>query len=151
MDNLINITGDVWADGLLGISITQIIISVAIMLTAILGRIFFIRRVLTWLDKLTENTESNIDDVVLDSLEKPLGYVPIVIGLYLLTMYLPLSGSLGLFGENLVKGLVVFTIFSALMNMVSPLFGVLSSSTWLTPSMTTVSYTHLTLPTTSPV
>ena len=136
MDNLINITGDVWADGLLGISITQIIISVAIMLTAILGRIFFIRRVLTWLDKLTENTESNIDDVVLDSLEKPLGYVPIVIGLYLLTMYLPLSGSLGLFGENLVKGLVVFTIFSALMNMVSPLFGVLSSSTWLTPSMT---------------
>ena len=136
MDNLINITGDVWADGLLGISITQIIVSVAIMLIAILGRIFFIRRVLTWLDKLTENTESNIDDVVLDSLEKPLGYVPIVIGLYLLTLYLPLSGSLGLFGENLVKGLVVFTIFSALMNMVSPLFGVLSSSTWLTPSMT---------------
>ena len=71
MDNLINITGDVWADGLLGISITQIIVSVAIMLIAILGRIFFIRRVLTWLDKLTENTESNIDDVVLDSLEKP--------------------------------------------------------------------------------
>ena len=136
MDNLINITGDVWADGLLGISITQIIISVVIMLIAILGRIFFIRRVLTWLDKLTENTESNIDDVVLDSLEKPLGYVPIVIGLYLLTLYLPLSGSLGLFGENLVKALVVFTIFSALMNMVSPLFGVLSSSTWLTPSMT---------------
>ena len=31
---------------------------------------------------------------------------------------------------------MVFTIFSALMNMVSPLFGVLSSSTWLTPSMT---------------
>jgi hypothetical protein len=44
MDNLINITGDVWADGLLGISITQIIISVVIMLIAILGRIFFYQK-----------------------------------------------------------------------------------------------------------
>ena len=136
MDNLLNITSDVWVDGLLGISITQIIVSIAIMVLAILGRIFFIRRVLTWLEKTTENTESKIDDVVLDSLERPLGYVPIVIGLYLLTLYLPLTGSLGMFGENLVKALVVFTIFSALMNMVSPLFGILSSSTWLTPSMT---------------
>tara|TARA_Y100000590_G_scaffold56151_1_gene58863 strand:- start:2187 stop:3317 length:1131 start_codon:yes stop_codon:yes gene_type:complete len=136
MDNLLNITSDVWVDGLLGISITQIIVSIAIMVTAILGRIFFIRRVLTWLEQTTENTESKIDDVVLDSLERPLGYVPIVIGLYLLTLYLPLTGSLGMFGENLVKALVVFTIFSALMNMVSPLFGILSNSTWLTPSMT---------------
>jgi len=136
MDNLLNITSDVWVDGLLGISITQIIVSIAIMVLAILGRIFFIRRVLTWLEKTTENTESKIDDVVLDSLERPLGYVPIVIGLYLLTLYLPLTGSLGMFGENLVKALVVFTIFSALMNMVSPLFGILSNSTWLTPSMT---------------
>ena len=136
MDNLLNITSDVWVDGLLGISITQIIVSITIMILAILGRIFFIRRVLTWLEKTTENTESKIDDVVLDSLERPLGYVPIVIGLYLLTLYLPLTGSLGMFGENLVKALVVFTIFSALMNMVSPLFGILSNSTWLTPSMT---------------
>ena len=136
MDNLLNITSDVWVDGLLGISITQIIVSITIMVLAILGRIFFIRRVLTWLEKTTENTESKIDDVVLDSLERPLGYVPIVIGLYLLTLYLPLTGSLGMFGENLVKALVVFTIFSALMNMVSPLFGILSNSTWLTPSMT---------------
>ena len=51
MDNLLNITSDVWVDGLLGISITQIIVSIAIMVTAILGRIFFIRRVLTWLEQ----------------------------------------------------------------------------------------------------
>ena len=63
MDNLLNITSDVWVDGLLGISITQIIVSVTIMVLAILGRIFFIRRVLTWLEKTTENTESKIDDV----------------------------------------------------------------------------------------
>ena len=137
MDNLLNVTNEVWVEGLLGVSITQIIVAILIMLLAILGRVFFTRRVLTWLDKLTENTESKMDDVVFESLERPLGYVPIVIGLYVLTIYLPMSGSMGEFGGNLVKALVAFTIFSALMNTVSPLFAVLSNSTWLTPSMST--------------
>jgi MscS family membrane protein len=105
------------------------------VLVSFLSRAFFIRRVLKWLEKLTENTDSSIDDVVLKSLERPLGFVPIVIGLYVLTVYLPMSGNLGEFGSNLVEALVAFTIFSALMNTVSPLFGVLSSTTWLTASM----------------
>ena len=137
MDNLLNLTNEVWVEGLLGVSVTQIIVAILIMLLAVLGRVFFTRRVLTWLDKLTENTESKMDDVVFESLERPLGYVPIVIGLYVLTIYLPMSGSMGEFGGNLVKALVAFTIFSALMNTVSPLFAVLSNSTWLTPSMST--------------
>jgi MscS family membrane protein len=116
---------------------TQIITAMGIMLTSLLCRAFFIRRVLTWLEKLTENTESSFDDAVLDSLERPLGYVPIVIGLYILTIYLPMSGNMGEFGSNLVEALVAFTIFSALMNTVSPIFSVLSSTTWLTPSMST--------------
>jgi len=57
MDNLINVTNEVWVEGLLGVSITQIIVAILIMLLAILGRVFFTRRVLTWLDKLTENTD----------------------------------------------------------------------------------------------
>ena len=122
-------------NGLLGVSITQIIVAISILLVSFLSRAFFIRRVLTFLEKLTDNTDSNIDDVVLKSLERPLGYVPIVIGLYVLTVYLPMSGNLGEFGSNLVKALVAFTIFSALMNTVKPLFGVLSSTTWLTASM----------------
>ena len=122
-------------NGLLGVSITQIIVAISILLVSFLSRAFFIRRVLKFLEKLTDNTDSNIDDVVLKSLERPLGYVPIVIGLYVLTVYLPMSGNLGEFGSNLVKALVAFTIFSALMNTVKPLFGVLSSTTWLTASM----------------
>jgi len=135
MNEFINIFNNIWVSGLFGVSITQIIVAISIMLLSFLCRAFFIRRVLTWLDKLTENTESNFDDAVLDSLERPLGYVPIVIGLYILTIYLPVSGNMGEFGSNLVEALVAFTIFSALMNTVNPVFGVLSSSTWLTPSM----------------
>jgi MscS family membrane protein len=135
MNEFLNILNEVWVNGLLGVSITQIIVAISILLVSFLSRAFFIRRVLKFLEKLTDNTDSNIDDVVLKSLERPLGYVPIVIGLYVLTVYLPMSGNLGEFGSNLVKALVAFTIFSALMNTVKPLFGVLSSTTWLTASM----------------
>jgi len=126
---------DVWQEGLLGIALTEMLVSIGIMLTAIMTRSFFVNRILKWLDKLTEGTESSVDDVLLDSLEKPLSYVPIVIGLYLLTVYLPISGALGDFGAQLVRSLVAFTIFSALINSVTPLFSILSNRTWLTALM----------------
>ena len=135
MTEFLNIFNGIWANGLWGVSITEIIVAISILLLSFLARIFFIRRALAWLAKLTENTESSIDDVVLKSLERPLGYVPIVIGLYVLTVYLPITGDFGEFGSNLVEALVAFTIFSALMNTVTPIFGVLSSTTWLTASM----------------
>ena len=135
MNEFINIFRDVWQEGLLGIGLTEMLVSIGIMLTAIMTRTFFVNRVIKWLDKLTEGTESSVDDVLLDSVEKPLSYVPIVIGLYLLTVYLPISGSLGNFGTQLVRSLVAFTIFSALINSVTPLFSILSNRTWLTASM----------------
>tara|TARA_B100001105_G_scaffold101437_1_gene81351 strand:+ start:477 stop:1595 length:1119 start_codon:yes stop_codon:yes gene_type:complete len=135
MNEFLKIFSDVWQEGLLGIGVTEMLVSIGIMLTAIMTRSFFVNRVIKWLDKLTEGTESSVDDVLLDSLEKPLGYVPIVIGLYLLTVYLPISGSLGDFGAQLVRSLVAFTIFSALINSVTPLFSILSNRTWLTASM----------------
>ena len=135
MNEFLNIFKDVWQEGLLGIGVTEMLISIGIMLTAIMTRSFFVNRILKWLDKLTEGTESSVDDVLLDSLEKPLSYVPIVIGLYLLTVYLPISGALGDFGAQLVRSLVAFTIFSALINSVTPLFSILSNRTWLTASM----------------
>jgi len=135
MNEFLKIFSDVWQEGLMGIGLTEMLVSIGIMLTAIMTRTFFVNRILKWLDKLTEGTESSVDDVLLDSLEKPLGYVPIVIGLYLLTVYLPISGALGDFGAQLVRSLVAFTIFSALINSVTPLFSILSNRTWLTASM----------------
>ena len=135
MNEFFKIFSDVWQEGLMGIGVTEMLVSIGIMLTAIMTRTFFVNRVIKWLDKLTEGTESSVDDVLLDSVEKPLSYVPIVIGLYLLTVYLPISGSLGNFGTQLVRSLVAFTIFSALINSVTPLFSILSNRTWLTASM----------------
>ena len=65
-----------------------------------------------------------------------MGYVPITLALYLISIYLPLSGSLGLFIENLVKASLAFTIFSVFTNGVSPLFSMLTGTSFLTAAMT---------------
>jgi MscS family membrane protein len=73
---------------------------------------------------------------LLASLKKPLGFIPLTIALYIIAIYLPLSGMADLFATNLIKALIAFTIFSALANSVTPIFNAVTSTAILTKSMT---------------
>ncbi|MDC1525711.1 mechanosensitive ion channel family protein [Gammaproteobacteria bacterium] len=136
MEGLIQIIANVWEQGFLGIGITEIIVSIAIFITGAVIRAIFVGRVLKWLENLTNNTDSEIDDVLLDSLKKPLGYIPITISLYVIAVYLPLTGMANIFATNLVKAMIAFTIFSAMANSISPIFQAVTSRSVLTKSMT---------------
>ena len=136
MDGLKAIIINVWEEGFLGIGLTEIIISLIIFIIGAIGRAFFVGRVLKWLENLTANTDSEIDDVLLESLKKPLGYIPITVALYFITVYLPLSGFADTFATNLIKAMIAFTIFSALANSIAPIFQIVTSSSFLTRSMT---------------
>ena len=136
MDGLIQIFANVWDEGFLGIGITEIIVSMLIFIAGAIARALFTNKVLKWLEGLTTNTESEIDDVLLASLKKPLGLIPLTIALYIIAIYLPLSGMADLFATNLIKALIAFTIFSALANSVTPIFNAVTSTAILTKSMT---------------
>ena len=136
MDGLTDIISNVWDQGLFGIGVTEIIVSVLIFITGAIARAFFVGSILKRLEKLTSDTESEIDDVLLESLKKPLGYIPLTIAIYLIAVYLPLSGMAELFATNLIKAMIAFTIFSALANSVAPIFQAFTNSTVLTESMT---------------
>ena len=136
MDGLTDIISNVWEQGLFGIGVTEIIVSVLIFITGAIARAFFVGSILKRLEKLTADTESEIDDVLLESLKKPLGYIPLTIAIYLIAVYLPLSGMAELFATNLIKAMIAFTIFSALANSVAPIFQAFTNSTVLTESMT---------------
>ena len=118
MQNFIDLFLSVWNQGLLGVSISQIIISLVILLIAFILRGVVSNIVIKWLEVLTAKTDSQVDDIILDSLKKPLGFIPITIGLYIITVYLPLSGLLDIIATNIVKAFVVFTIFSVLSNAI---------------------------------
>tara|TARA_Y100001970_G_scaffold59833_1_gene76213 strand:+ start:7996 stop:9162 length:1167 start_codon:yes stop_codon:yes gene_type:complete len=136
MEGFLQIFTNVWEEGFLGIGITEIIVSMLIFIAGAISRAFFVGRVIKWLEKLTAHTESEIDDVLLESLKKPLGYIPMTVALYFITVYLPLSGMADTFATNLVKAMIAFTIFSALANSIAPIFQAFTSSAVLTRSMT---------------
>jgi Small-conductance mechanosensitive channel len=136
MDGLTEIIINVWNQGLLGIGVTEIIVSLLIFIAGAITRAFFVGSVLKRLERLTDDTESEIDDVLLESLKKPLGYIPITVAIYFIAIYLPLSGMAELFATNLIKAMIAFTIFSALANSVAPVFQAFTNSTVLTESMT---------------
>ena len=136
LDSFLGVVSQVWNDGLYGIGITELIVSVVILFTGIIIRGVFIARVFKWLEKLSDQTESEADDAVLETLEKPLGYLPITVALYVITLYLPLSGTPELVAQNIVKAAIAFTIFSTLSNSVQPIFGMFSATSLLTASMT---------------
>ena len=135
MENFINLLSDVWNRGFYGVNLSDIIISLVVLLAAFLLRGFIIATVLNAIGQLAAKTESKVDDEILSALEKPLGLVPVTIALYIITLILPLSGALGDSATNIVKAFVVFTIFSALANSIKPIFEALSTSSWLTASM----------------
>ena len=87
--------------------------------------------------KFAESSESTLDDEIVESLRGPLGLIPVAFGLYLITAYLPFTGSLDLIATNLVKMVVIYTIFSAFSNLTKPLLSVIGESSWLTPAMST--------------
>jgi MscS family membrane protein len=136
MEGFIEIFTNVWEEGFLGIGITEIIVSLLIFIAGAISRAFFVGRVLNWLEKLTSHTDSEVDDVLLESLKKPLGYIPMTVALYFIAVYLPLSGMADIFATNLVKAMIAFTIFSALSNSIAPIFQAFTSSAVLTKSMT---------------
>ena len=136
MEGFIEIFTNVWEEGFLGIGITEIIVSLLIFIAGAISRAFFVGRVIKWLEKLTAHTDSEIDDVLLESLKKPLGYIPMTVALYLIAVYLPLTGMADTFATNLIKAMIAFTIFSALANGIAPIFQAFTSSAVLTRSMT---------------
>ena len=135
MEDFLDLVNQVWTSGFLGISMSEVLISLFILIVSLIFRGVFANVGVNSLKKLTSRTETELDDILLDSLKKPLGFIPITIGIYLITIFLPLSGLIDLIATNLVKALIVYTIFSALSNLVSPLFSILSNNTWLTTAM----------------
>ena len=95
MDNFLVILNEVWVNGLLGVSMTKIIFSIAVLLLSFLLRGFVVTVVVSSIERLAKSTESSLDDEILKAVKKPLSYVPVTIGVYIVTMILPLEGVAG--------------------------------------------------------
>ena len=108
MDNFLAILNEVWVNGLLGVSMTKIIFSIAVLLLSFLLRGFVVTVVVSSIEKLAKSTESSLDDEILKAVKKPLSYVPVTIGVY--RFYL-LRVLLGIYLQILLKPLLFLQFF----------------------------------------
>ena len=135
MEGFFNLIMEVWNEDFLGISVGNIFISLIIVIFSLIIRALLVNRIFKFLENLAKETETEADDILLETLEKPLGNVPLAIGLYLIIELLPLSGMADVFLTNIVKALIAFTIFSVLTKAIGPLFELLASRSWLTAAL----------------
>lgn len=112
---------DVWEKGLLETNLGRIFVALGIILVAMLVRNLFVRIVINRVKSLAGRTKTRFDDEALAVLERPIAFIPVVVGVYFAVDYLALAGGLKLFADRFVRSLIVFVIFWSFKNLVSPL------------------------------
>lgn len=111
---------DVWETGLFGINIGRLLVAVLIFLGFLLIRRLISKVVVHRLGALASRSSTRLDDDALEVLEKPVSFIPVVLGFYFATAYLHLSGEIDYFTDRLVRSLIVFVLFWGLVRLVKP-------------------------------
>ena len=120
MNNLLefwSLVTDVWQNGVVGIDISRLLSAAGILIGFLLIRRLFTRTVLAWLKSLASKTQTPLDDAVIETLENPVRFTPVVLGTFFATQYLALPGVYAEIADSLVRSLIAFTIFWGLLEL----------------------------------
>lgn len=112
---------DVWKNGLFGIDIGHFVVAVLIFFAFILLRRLFARFIIGRIKAVTKRTKTVIDDDILEALEKPVQFIPVVLGVFFAAEYLPIYGGIEVITNKFVRSLIVFVIFWGLVNLLKPM------------------------------
>ncbi len=120
LNSFLTLVKEVWRDGLYGIDIGQIIIAVGILLFFLLARDIFTRTFVSRVKKWASKTETDIDDTIIEAIEAPIRFIPLVIGIFFASSSLDLGEQTEVFFSKLNRSLIAFTIFWALYRASAP-------------------------------
>ncbi len=115
-----NLFLDVWNNGVFGINATDVIISLIIFLLFYLLRRLIARFILNRLSRIVIKTTTKIDDAVIEVLDGPLKFFPVVIGFFIASSYLDLSKDNQNFIDLLNRSLITIFIFWLLHQLIIP-------------------------------
>jgi len=111
---------DVWNQGIFGINASEIIIAFIIFLIFYVFRSFFARFIINRLRKIVKKTSIKTDDILIDVIEGPIKFLPVVIGFFIATTYIDINAELMGFIENVNRTLITIFIFWLLHQLIVP-------------------------------
>ncbi|MCF6197095.1 MAG: mechanosensitive ion channel family protein [Emcibacter sp.] len=120
-NDFITLIKDVWEHGAYGVDVGKITLALLVFFFFLIIRRLFSKFIINRLKALARKTKNDMDDQVIEALEDPLRFMPVVIGVFLATEILILSEGLQQGAYNLNRSLITFNIFWMLYRMVGPL------------------------------
>ena len=111
---------EVWQEGVFGLNASEIIIGIVIFLIFYVLRRLFARFIISRLNKLVNKTSTKIDNTVVEVIEGPLKFLPVVLGFFIATSYINLSTEVQDFIDLLNRTLITVFIFWLLHQLVIP-------------------------------
>ena len=111
---------EVWKEGVFGLNASEIIIGIVIFLIFYVLRRLFARFIISRLNKIVNNTATKIDNTVVEVIEGPLKFLPVVLGFFIATSYINLSTEVQGFIDLLNRTLITVFIFWLLHQLVIP-------------------------------
>lgn len=112
---------EVWQNGVFGTDLGKVMIAVGIFALFLVIRRLFSRFVIAALKRAVKRSKTDLDDKVLEAVDKPLRFVPVILGLFFASEYLTPSEDFQVFASNLMRSLIAFNIFWIFYSAVGPL------------------------------
>lgn len=117
------IVQEVWTEGYMGLDLNSLLPALGILILALALRGVFTKLVINRLVKFAGKTKNQLDDKIIESLEGPIRFIPVVVGVYFAIEVSELveANGFNVMAENFIRSLVVFNIFWGLFCLVDPL------------------------------
>jgi MscS family membrane protein len=112
---------DVWQHGVYGVDIGKFLVALAIFLGFLLIRRMFTHFVINRIKHWTAGTQTEFDDQIIHAVEKPIRFIPVVMGVFFSLESLELDGLTATLATNLERTLIAYVIFWGLFNAAHPL------------------------------
>lgn len=125
LQNFWAVVQSVWQEGVLGRSLTEAFIALAIFLVFFVLRGLFRKFVIRLIERWTTKTTNTFDDQLSKALSGPLQLLFTALGLFFAFQSVQFEGDLETLTDNIVRTVITVAIFWALYNMIKPLSGML--------------------------
>ena len=119
-NDFIELFSDVWQRGIFGINASEIIIGFIIFLLFYVLRRLFARFIIGRLNKIVSKSKTSIDDTIVDVIEGPLKFFPVVIGFFIASSYIDLNQNIQNFIDLVNRTLITIFIFWLLHQLIVP-------------------------------
>jgi MscS family membrane protein len=111
---------EIWSEGIFGINVSEIIIGLIIFLFFYVLRRIFARFLINRLSKIVLQTSNQLDDTIINVIEGPLKFLPVVVGFFIASSYVEFSSEVQSFIDLINRSLITIFIFWLLHQLVIP-------------------------------